>query len=111
MRTATQDYVLNGQHIAANDWLMLSYVSGNRDEQEFESPSKFIVSRSHNPQIAFGFGAHVCLRQQLARLEMKIFFKEFFDRVESIEMTGSGRRNASAFVGGVKSVPLAFKMR
>ncbi len=110
MRTATEDYMLRGQQIRAGDWLMLAYTSGNRDEEVFDAPDTFQVDRSPNPQIAFGYGAHVCLGQHLAKMEMRILFEELFDRVASIELDGPGRRNASVFVGGVKSVPIRFTM-
>ncbi len=110
MRTAVQDYVLRDQHIRAGDWLMLSYLSGNRDEALFADPARFDVGRKPNPQISFGFGAHVCLGQHLARMEMRLFFEEFFDRVESVELAGAPKRTSSVLVGGVKSVPVSFTM-
>ena len=110
MRTATEDYVLRDQRIRAGDWLMLSYLSGNRDEEVFADAARFDATRKPNPQISFGFGAHVCLGQHLARMEMRLFFEELFSRVESIELAGTPKRTSSVLVGGVKSVPVAFTM-
>lgn len=108
MRTATQDYQLRGQTIRKGDWLMLSYPSANRDEEMFDRPDEFLVDRERNPQISFGSGAHVCLGQHLARMEMRIFFEELFNRLESVELAGPAKRNDSVFVGGVKTVPIRF---
>lgn len=111
MRTATQDYTLRGQEIRKGDWLMLNYVSGNDDEEVFDNPREFRLDRQNNQQISFGFGAHVCLGQHLARMEMKIFFEHFFNTVASLEMAGPGKRNHSMFVGGIKSVPINFTLK
>lgn len=110
MRTATDDTELAGQKIAKGDWLMLSYPSGNRDEAVFEDPFEFRIDRSPNRHIAFGYGAHVCLGQHLARMEMRILWEELLKRVSSIEMDGEPKRMAASFVCGPKSVPIRFKL-
>src|SRR3546814_15849295 len=76
MRSAREDVELGGQTIRAGDWLMLNYVSANRDEAVFADPFAFDPDRAKNQQIAFGFGAHVCLGQHLARMEMRIRSEE-----------------------------------
>jgi hypothetical protein len=108
MRTATADCELAGQKIAKGDWLMLCYPSGNRDEAVFSDPFKFDVERSPNKHVAFGYGAHVCLGQHLARMEMRILWEEFFARVNSVELDGEPRNMVANFVCGPKSVPLRF---
>ncbi|HEX9322548.1 MAG TPA: cytochrome P450 [Xanthobacteraceae bacterium] len=110
MRTATAETALRGRRIAKNDWLMLCYISGNRDEDAFEQPDRFRVDRNSSPNVAFGHGVHVCLGQHLARLEMRIFFEELFARLAWIEMAGEPRRSASVFVGGPKTLPVRFGM-
>jgi cytochrome P450 len=110
MRTATQDYELRGVKIAAGDWLMLCYLSGNRDEEVFDAPFTFRSDRSPNRHISFGTGAHACLGQHLARLEMRILFEELIPRLKSVELTGEPRRSASTFVGGPKTLPVRFTL-
>lgn len=110
MRTATADAELRGQKIAKGDWLMLSYPSGNRDEEVFDDPFKFDVERSPNKHIAFGYGAHVCLGQHLGRMEMRILWEELLPRLESMELNGEPKRMEAAFVCGPKSVPIRYKM-
>ena len=110
MRTAMADTELHGQKIAKNDWLMLSYPSGNRDEDVFADPFRFDVERSPNKQLAFGYGAHVCLGQHLARLEMRLFWEELLPRLESVELDGKPRLSEANFVSGPKSVPIRYKM-
>ena len=110
MRTATEDTELAGQKIAKGDWMMLSYPSGNRDEAVFDAPFEFRLDRSPNRHVAFGYGAHVCLGQHLARMEMRILWEELLQRVASIELDGTPKRMAAAFVCGPKSVPIRFKL-
>ena len=110
MRTATADAELAGKTIAKGDWLMLSYPSGNRDEAVFDRPFEFDVTRANNKHVAFGYGAHVCLGQHLARMEMRILWEELLPRLERVELDGQPRRMEASFVCGPKSVPIRFKM-
>jgi cytochrome P450 len=110
MRTATADAEVSGRKIAKGDWLFLSYPSANRDEEVFEDPYTFKVDRTPNRQIAFGYGAHVCLGQHLARLEMRTLWEELLPRLESLELAGEPRRTEAAFVCGPKAVPIRFRM-
>jgi len=110
MRTAARDTELAGQKIAKGDWLMLCYLSANRDEVQFKDPFKFDIERQPNKHIAFGFGPHVCLGQHLARLEMRIFWEELLPRLKSVSLAGTPLRTASTFVCGPKSVPIQFTM-
>ncbi|HEX6860379.1 MAG TPA: cytochrome P450 [Caulobacteraceae bacterium] len=110
MRSATADTELRDRKIAKGDWLFLSYPSGNRDEEVFEDPDAFRVDRKPNKHLAFGYGAHLCLGQHLAKMEMRILFEELLNRVSSIEFAGEPRRSAASFVGGPKSLPIRFKM-
>src|SRR3546814_6404179 len=82
---------------------MLNYVSANRDEDVFGDPFAFDPDRERNQQIAFGFGAHVCLGQHLARMEMRILMEELLPRLESLELAGEPARVESVFVGGLRS--------
>jgi cytochrome P450 len=110
MRTATEDTVICGRRIAKGDWLMLCYLSGNRDEEAFEEPERFRIGAGLRRNLAFGYGAHACLGQHLARLEMRIFFEELLGRIAWIKIAGAPRRSASVFVGGPKTLPVRFAM-
>ena len=110
MRTATADAELAGRKIAKGDWMMLSYPSGNRDESVFDDPFKFRIDRTPNKHVAFGYGAHVCLGQHLARMEMRVLWEELLARVDSVELDGQPTRMTANFVCGPKSVPIRFKM-
>ncbi len=109
MRAATEDTELAGQKISAGDWMMLCYASGNRDEAVFDNPFTFNPDRNAAQHIAFGFGAHVCLGQHLARMEMRILMEELLPRLKSLELTGAPARVESVFVGGLKRLPIRFQ--
>jgi cytochrome P450 len=110
MRSATADAELAGQKIAKGDWMMLCYPSGNRDETVFKDPFKYDIERSPNKHVAFGYGAHVCLGQHLARMEMRILWEELLPRLESVALDGKPTNMQASFVCGPKSVPIRFKM-
>ena len=110
MRSATQDTELAGQKIAKGDWMMLSYPSGNRDETAFADPYRFDAERQQNKHVAFGYGAHVCLGQHLARMEMRILWEELLPRLDSVTLDGEPRNMLSNFVCGPKTVPIRFEM-
>ena len=64
MRTATEDYPLRDKVIKAGQSVLLSYPSGNRDEDAFVEPFAFDVGQSPNKHLSFWFGGsdHRCLR-------------------------------------------------
>jgi len=110
MRSATEDTEVGGRKIAKGDWMMLCYPSGNRDEDVYADPFEFNIDRPNNKHVAFGYGAHVCIGQHLARLEMRYFWEEILRRVESVELAGTPQNSVSNFVCGPKSVPVSYKM-
>ena len=110
MRSPTADTELRGRKLTRGDWLMLCYASGNRDEEVFEDPYRFDIDRPalRRQQIAFGSGAHVCLGQHLARMEMAILLEELLPRLRSVELAGEPRYIESTFVNGLKRLPIRF---
>jgi len=110
MRSATADAEVGGQPVAKGDWLMLCYASGNRDEAVFDEPQQFRAGRSPNKQLAFGYGAHLCLGQHLAKMEMRILYEELLPRLKSVRLDGTPRVSEAVFVNGPKSLPIAFEM-
>ncbi|MVT65232.1 cytochrome P450 [Bradyrhizobium pachyrhizi] len=110
MRSATADTELGGRKIAKGDWLMLCYASGNRDEEVFEDPDRFRSDRKPNRHVAFGYGAHLCLGQYLAKLEMRILFEELLPRLKSLSLDGEVKMTQAYFVNGPKKLPIRFEV-
>jgi len=110
MRTAQRDYDIRGVRIAAGESVLLSYVSANRDEEVFEDPFRFDIGRNPNKHISFGYGVHFCLGAALARLEVNSFFSALLPRLESVELTGTPAHVATTFVGGLKHLPIRYRV-
>lgn len=109
-RTAAEDCVVAGRSIRKGDIILLAYPAANRDGKSFEAPFEFRVDRRPNRQLAFGTGPHVCLGQYLARLELSCFFGELLARFEHIELAGPARFVEGHFVGGVKDLPIRYRI-
>ncbi|MFI4934240.1 MAG: cytochrome P450 [Caulobacterales bacterium] len=109
MRSAAVDTELRGKQIAKGDWLMLCYPSGNRDEEVFEDPFEFRVDRNPNRHLAFGYGAHLCLGQHLAKMEMRILWEELLPRLKSVELAGQAQLSQANFVNGLKKLPIRYQ--
>ena len=88
MRTATADTEVGGVAVKEGQAVLLSYPSGNRDEEVFADPFRFDAGRDPNKHLAFGFGVHYCLGAALARMETRALFAELLPRLESIELAG-----------------------
>ncbi|MDX1650679.1 MAG: cytochrome P450, partial [Myxococcota bacterium] len=110
-RTATQDVELRGRTIKEGDALALFYPSANRDEEVFEDPFTFRVDRHPNRHLGFGVGEHFCLGAHVARLELQIAYKYLLPRIEEIEFAGEPERLHSALVGGIKHLPIRYRLR
>ncbi|GGO05143.1 cytochrome P450 [Microbispora rosea subsp. aerata] len=106
-RTATADTEMRGQKIAEGDKVVVFYASANRDEDVFERPDEFDIGRDPNPQIGFGGGgAHFCLGNHLAKLELRVLFEVLARRLPGIRQAGEARRLRSNFVNGIKTLPV-----
>ncbi|GMV84706.1 MAG: linalool 8-monooxygenase [Dehalococcoidia bacterium] len=105
-RTATADAEIRGQRIRAGDRLLMWYPSANRDEEVFEDPYRFDITRTPNEHLAFGIGEHFCLGAGFARRELKVMFEELFRRFPDIELAGEPERLRSNFINGTKHLPV-----
>ena len=109
-RTPLEDIELRGQKIRAGENLCLFYPSANRDEEVFEAPDEFRVDRRPNHHLGFGIGEHFCLGANLARLELRVAFTKLLRRLESVEAAGEIDRLASSFIGGIKRMPIRYRL-
>jgi cholest-4-en-3-one 26-monooxygenase len=108
-RTATGDFELRGQEIKEGDKIVFWHTSANRDEEAFENPNAFDVTRTPNNHIAFGGGGpHFCLGANLARMEIMVMFDRLLDRIPDMRLDGEVQRLQSNFINGTKHIPIAF---
>ncbi len=110
-RTAVEDCEVGGQKIRAGDAFCLFYPSANRGEEHFPEPDRFLVDRRPNPHLGFGIGEHFCLGANLARLELRTIFRQLAERLEEVELAGPVERMRSSFLGGVKRMPIRYRLR
>ena len=92
--------------------MLLLYPSANRDELAFDDPGRFDIRRRPNDHVAFGgFGRHLCLGAQLARLELRVLFEELLVRLPDLEFADPDTelpRRRGNFVLGIESMPVRF---
>lgn len=105
-RTVTRDVEIRGQRIPSGDWVLMHYLSANRDEEVFDRPDQFDVTRPDAGHTAFGGGGvHFCLGAQLARLELRVMLEELYANVPGLAVTGPPDRLRSSFFHGIKRLP------
>jgi len=109
-RTATADFELRDKQIREGDALALFYPSANRDEDIYDDPFTFRIDRNPNRHLGFGVGEHFCLGAHLARLELQVAYKHLLPRIEEVELAGPVSRLRSSLVGGVKHLPIRYKL-
>ena len=88
-RVATQDVEIGGVPIRAGEGVLALANAANRDPAAFEDGDALDVERGARHHVAFGFGAHQCLGQNLARLELQIVFDTLFRRVPGLRLAAS----------------------
>jgi cytochrome P450 len=109
-RTCTKETMIGGQRLEEGDKVVLWYSSANRDECAFADPYRFDLSRTPNEHVGFGGpGPHYCLGANLARREMRIMFRQIFERLPDLEITAAPERLRSNFINGIKRMPCRFR--
>jgi len=108
-RTATCDTEVGGQAISEGDKVVMWHISANRDEDVFDDPFRFDITRDPNDHVAFGGGGHhFCLGANLARAELGFIFEEILERIPDMQLVGEPAILRSNFIGGIKHMPVAF---
>ncbi|MFB6718291.1 MULTISPECIES: cytochrome P450 [unclassified Streptomyces] len=85
-RVATEDMEVGGVTIRAGDGVVLATSVINRDETVYAAPDELDLGRQSRHHVAFGFGIHQCLGQNLARAELEIALRTLFDRLPELRL-------------------------
>lgn len=85
-RTALEDVDLNGTPIRAGQTITISLTAANRDPNRFPSPDRLDITRAPGGHLSFGHGPHLCLGQQLARMEMRAGYQALLDRFPTLRL-------------------------
>jgi cytochrome P450 family 142 subfamily A polypeptide 1 len=109
-RTLTADTEFHGTSLSAGEKIMLMFESANFDESVFGDPQNFRIDRNPNSHLAFGFGTHFCLGNQLARLELKIMMSKVLTRLPDLRLADENMLplRPANFVSGLESMPVVF---
>lgn len=110
-RVVLEDVEIRGQKIREGERLGLFYGSANRDEDVFEEPFRFDITRRPNRHLGFGTGEHFCLGAHVARMSIRALLQEMGERVEMLEPTGDPSQIHASFVVGLKSLPVRYRIR
>jgi cytochrome P450 len=106
-RTALVDTEIRGQQIKQHDKVCMWYISGNRDEEAFESANSFLIDRSDaRKHLSFGFGIHRCLGNRLGEMQLRILWEEIMQRFPKIEVVGDPAYLKSSFIHGITDLPV-----
>jgi cytochrome P450 len=86
-RRTHRDTEIAGTRIPVGSGVLVIYASANRDEHEWDQPDTFDIRRDATRQLGFGYGAHACAGQALARMETEAMLRALVERVDLIELT------------------------
>ncbi|MCV7220430.1 cytochrome P450 [Mycolicibacterium elephantis] len=109
-RTVTADTEFHGTALAEGEKMILLFESANFDEKVFEDPEVFDIERYPNNHLAFGFGTHFCLGNQLARLELSIMQTKLLQRLPDLRLASDDELplRPANFVSGLERMPVVF---
>ncbi|WCN04647.1 cytochrome P450 [Streptomyces sp. M92] len=89
LRLATEDIDVDGTTVRAGDGVVFSTSVINRDETVYPEPDALDWNRPARHHVAFGFGIHQCLGQNLARAELEIALGTLFERLPTLRLAAS----------------------
>jgi cytochrome P450 family 142 subfamily A polypeptide 1 len=109
-RTMTADTEFHGTALKEGEKILLLFESANFDEKVFEDPESFNIERYPNNHLAFGFGTHFCLGNQLARLELSMMQERLLQRLPDMRLASEASLplRPANFVSGLERMPVAF---
>ena len=107
-RTALEDIKLGDEDIKKGDRLVLWYMSGNRDEDKWEDPFLFNISRNGPRHLSFGYGQHLCIGWRLAEIQLTVCIEELLKRFPDYSVKGEIKRMQSNFLNSIKSMQVEY---
>ena len=110
LRKVTADTDLDGKALRPGQWLVASLTAGNMDSSVFPDPQRLDLQRTSAARhLAFGFGAHQCVGQHLARLELRMAYQSLLTRLPGLHLAGDVdalRFKHDALVYGPQALPI-----
>jgi cytochrome P450 len=109
-RTVTQEVELRGERMGPGDVVLISWISANHDESQFDRAGEVVLDRSPNKHLAFGIGPHRCIGMHLARTQFEVMTRAVLDRLPDYEIDVDATRfyERNPTLAGVVSMPCTF---
>ncbi|GAA3089476.1 cytochrome P450 [Streptosporangium carneum] len=110
-RVATEDMEIGGQAVRAGEGMFVLGASANRDPRVFDRPDEFDIRRGARNHVAFGYGVHQCLGQNLARAELEIAYRTLFERIPGLRVVGEDDElpfKYDSVIFGLRALPVAW---
>ncbi|MCB9408746.1 cytochrome P450 [Mycolicibacterium sp.] len=109
-RTVLRDNEFHGTELRKGEKMLLLFESANFDESTFGDPENFRIDRAPNSHLAFGFGTHFCLGNQLARLELTTMLRTILRRLPDLRLADDSALplRPANFVSGPERMPVVF---
>ncbi|MBD3010442.1 cytochrome P450 [Streptomyces sp. 5-10] len=116
-RVALEDVEIGGHLIRKGEGVIVSLIAGNRDPRVFgagegECPADTLdIGRNARNHVAFGFGSHQCLGQNLARVEMQVAWPRLFERIPDLRLAAAKDQldfKKNSIVYGLTSLPVTW---
>jgi cytochrome P450 len=108
-RVANEDFEYKGVKIPANTALLFGNSTSGRDPTGFEDAEVFNPDREHfSRHVAFGRGAHICLGQHLAKIQISEGLHLMAQRIKNPRLTGETEWRPFLGVWGLETLPIAF---
>jgi cytochrome P450 len=109
-RRTTRAVEIGGTSLPEDARVGVLYASANRDEEQFPQADRFLIDRSPNNHVAFGYGIHFCLGAPLARLEAKIVWETLLARLPNLRLDPDAPpvRIQNFLLRGLRRLPVLF---
>ncbi len=109
-RIVTEPVEIDGARMQEGDRVLLNFPGANRDPEAFERADEVVLDRARNRHMAFGLGIHRCAGSNLARMEMQVALRTWFDRIGAFELEDAEAVTwAGGQVRGPRKVPVRFE--
>ncbi|WP_109005168.1 cytochrome P450 [Streptomyces rishiriensis] len=110
-RVAARDTELGGVTVPQGARIWALFASANRDERKWERADEFDFRRNPLDHLGFGYGAHNCVGQGVARLELHAVIHALLDSVERVELTGDPVIAENTILNTYAGIPVRFVAR
>ena len=106
VRQASRDVEVGGVLVPKGGLVQCMVISANRDEDVFDNADQFDIDRKVKPSFGFGWGAHMCIGQFVAKVEINCAINAILDLFPNIRLDPSMPAPviAGAQLRGAKSI-------